>query len=121
MSRSRNVTQLAVKRFRNDTAPEQFTLVTASGTAIDITGRSFRLAVDPSQSPADNLNNIYELTADIVDANAGIYEFPLTALQAQAAAGNYFFDIEMTYDNGGTNVTRTIAQGSWEIVEDITK
>lgn len=111
--------QQDVVRYRGDTFPEEFRLVDNTGTPIDITGRSFVLTVNPAEAPVDDTNDLYALTATITDAEAGLYEFPISALQADAAAGDYFFNIKMTYNPGSGNVVKTIGGGEWEIKQGI--
>lgn len=116
-------TKLTIRRRTGDTAPENFQLIDVGMTAIDVTGRTFRLAADPSQTPANTDNQIYELTGEIVDAETGKIRFPLSAGNAAAAAGSYFFDVEMTYDedDDATGVIKTIASGRWVLTQDITQ
>ncbi len=107
-----------VCRVRGDTDAERFTITSDGSTPIDITGGSFLLTVDPSESPADNSNNLYQLTGIISDGPNGKVNFAPDGTQAQADPGNYFYDIQWT-DSGGT--VKTILKGSWEIQQDITK
>lgn len=112
--------QMAVSRYRGNTAPEEFQLVDNNGNAIDITDRSFILTVNPASNPVDNTNDVYELTGVITNASNGLYRFPISQTQADsAAAGEYFFDIKMTYDPGTGDVTKTIAAGTWTIIQGI--
>lgn len=112
-----------VQRSRGDTSPQNYQLVDRTMTVIDVTGRTFRLAVDPSSEPTSDANEIYELTGEIVDAEAGKIRFPLSAGDAAATAGAYFYDIEMTYDedDAALGVIKTIAKGRWRIKQDVTK
>lgn len=118
---SDRTTKLTVRRKTGDTNPENFQLIDSTMTAIDVTGRTFRLAVDPAKAPANTDNQIYELTGEIVDAETGKIRFPLSSGDAAAAAGSYFFDLEMTYDedDDATGVIKTIGEGRWILSQDI--
>ena len=110
-------------RRRGDTFPDQFTVrsVRADGTAgsaIDITGFSFLLTVDPTEFPTDALGNLFQLTGVIVDAPAGKVEFAPTAVESDQTPASYFYDVQMT-DTGGA--IRTISVGPYVITQDITK
>ena len=119
MSRSGANFNQNVARYRGDTVPQRFRRIDENGLAINIEGRSYRLVVDPSQSPADATNNVYELTATITNAAAGEYEFAFTTVQAAAAAGSYFYDVEETTNPGSGDVTETIGGGEWTILQGI--
>jgi len=112
-----------VTRSRGDTAPQNFQLVDVTMTAVDVTGRTFRLAVDPEREPASDANEVYELTGEIVEAELGKIRFPLSAGDAAATPAVLFYDIEMTYDEdaSATGVIKTIAKGRWTIKQDVTK
>lgn len=116
-------TKLTIRRSKGDTAPENFQLIDVTMTAIDVTGRTFRLAADPSQAPANTDNQLYELTGEIVEAASGKIRFSLSSGDAGAAAGSYYFDLEMTYDedDDATGVIKTIAKGRWVLTQDITQ
>lgn len=110
---------LDVTRRRGETYAEEFRLVDGTGAPIDITGRSFILTVNALESPTDSDPDLYELTATITDASAALYEFPITQIQADSAAADYFFDIKMTYNPGTGNVTRVVGGGDWHIIQGI--
>lgn len=105
-------------RRRGDSFADQFTLKDASGTAINITGFSFTLTVDPSSEPSDALNNLFALTGTITDAPGGVVEFAPTPVQSDVTPQTYFYDIQQT-DGGGA--IRTIVTGQYVITQDITK
>lgn len=118
MSSSANFFQTVV-RYRGDTKPQKFRRVNLDGNGIDITGRSYRLVVDPSQSPQNSDNNVYSLDATITDAETGDYEFPLTQVQADSGSGQFFFDVEETITVEGSPQTETIGGGTWVIKQGI--
>jgi len=111
-------TKINYSRHRGDTYAIQIAIKDAAAAAIDITGFSFLLTVDPSETPTDALANIYQLTGTIDDGPNGLASFAPDATDALAAPGNYFYDIQQI--DAGTLV-RTIAKGKWEILQDITK
>jgi hypothetical protein len=107
----------AITRFRGDTNPDTG-FAAIGGVAIDITGCSFILTVDPEKAPADATNNLFALTGVIVDAPTGEVKFPITDLQANQTPGTYYYDIQMI-DSGGEK--RTIALDKYTFKQDITK
>ena len=115
---SNHTTTLNITRTRGDTFPMQFTLKDSSGTAIDITGFSFLMTVDPSAAPSDATGNLFQLTGTITDAVNGVFQFPISAMQADQTPGEYFHDVQMT-DAGG--FIRTIVTGTFTFEQDITK
>lgn len=108
-------------RVRGDTEAESITVTTDGSTAIDITGDSFLLTVDPSPDPADDTANIYQIAGVIVDGPNGIVSFSPSALQAAAAPNTYFYDIQWTRTGSGSGSVKTILKGQWEIQQDVTK
>lgn len=92
--------------------------VKSSGVAVNITGFSFRLTVDPNEDPTDALANLFVLTGTITDAPNGIVQFGMSTLQANQTPSDYFFDLEMT---DGSGKIRTIAKGKFMIHQDISK
>jgi hypothetical protein len=105
-----------ITRKRGDTYPIEVA-ITADGTPLNITGASFVLTVDPRSAPVDDTQNLFALTADIVNAATGLIEFPVTLMQSDNL-GKYYYDIQML-DAGG--IIRTIAAGRFTFVQDITK
>ncbi len=104
---------------RGDTTAWTFTI--RSGTpavAVDITGFSYVLTVDPNSEPTDALGNLFALTGTITDAVNGVVEFSLSAAQADQTPAEYFFDLQQT--DGSSNL-RTIAKGKFEFRQDISK
>lgn len=104
---------------RGDTEPWTFTIKDkTTDTAIDITGFSFLLTVDPSDEPTDAVNNLFQLTGTITDGPGGIVQFVMSATNADQTPAEYFFDLQQT-DAGAA--IRTIAKGVYEFKQDITK
>lgn len=113
------ITSIDYCRSRGDTYAIEIQIQDSAGAAIDITGFTFLLTVDPSSEPTDALGNIYQLSGVIVGAPTnGTVSFAPDATEALSAPGEYFHDIQQT-DAG--SLVRTIAKGGWEILQDITK
>lgn len=108
----------AITRRRGDTYADLVTVTDSAGAPIDITGYSFTMTLDPEKSPATADNNLYQLTGTIIDAPAGKVEFAPTALQADQAPGDYYYDIQMI---DGLGRVRTIALDKYKYTQDITK
>ena len=102
---------------RGDTTPWTFT-IKSNGAPVPITGFSYLLTVDPSDEPADAVNNLFSLTGTITDGPNGVVEFELSAVQADQTPDVYFFDLQQT---DGASKLRTIAKGEFEFKQDITK
>ena len=107
-----------ITRVRGDTFPFSFAIKDSDGNAIDITGYSFILTVDPSDEPPDASNNLFALTGTVTDGPGGIVQFALTAMQADQTPATYYYDVQMTDTSGNI---RTIIKGEWAVQQDITK
>ncbi len=105
-------------RRRGDTNPVQYAAKDAAGVAVDITGYSFKLTVDPNEGASDGVNNLFTSTGTIVVALTGRFDFPISASDANQTPGNYFFEVEMTDDGG---LVTTIVVGPWRVDQDIVK
>jgi len=114
-----SVTEENICRKRGDTWPFQITITDTDGVAIDITGDTFLLTVDPSPTPPDATNNLFQLAGVITDAPNGVVEFTLTPSQADQTPATYYYDVQQTEAVSGD--IRTILQGEWEVRQDITK
>ncbi len=113
------VTQVDICRVRGDTFPFRFAIKDDAGAAVDITGATFVLTVDPAEDPAGSGSNLFANTPTIVaPASQGLIEVALTAPQAGQTPGDYFYDVQML-DAAGK--IRTIARGKWQVSQDITK
>lgn len=102
---------------RGDNPAFAFRLVDEAGAAIDITGFSYTLTVDPSPAPADNTNNIFSLIGVVPTGTDGIVQFQATQSEMDIV-GVFFHDVEETNDNGAK---RTVISGQFEVRQDITK
>lgn len=108
-----------IDRKRGDTYADEFTVTSAStGAAIDITGYTFVLTVDPSPAPADATGNLYALTGTITDAANGVVEFAPSGVQSDQTPGVYWYDVQMT---DASSRIRTIASGQYRYTQDISK
>ncbi len=108
-----------ITRKRGDTYANQIKVMSkSSNTAVDITGYSFVMTVDPSNAPTSSANNLFQITGVIDDATGGLVSFAPSALQADQTVGRYYYDIQMT-DNSGA--VRTIQTGAYIFEQDITK
>lgn len=107
----------AITRFRGDTAPDTGA-ATLDGVALDVTGCSFILTVDPAKAPTSAATNLFSLPGTLVNSATGEIKFPITETQSDQTPGTYYYDIQMT-DSAG--LTRTIALDKYIIKQDITK
>lgn len=113
-----NMTPVALDicRSRGDTFPFDLT-ITLDATAVDITGNTFVLTVDPSPAPADALGNLFANVPAIQDAPGGVIRVTLSLVEADQTPSTYFYDLQMT---SGIAV-RTIAKGEWVVEQDVSK
>jgi hypothetical protein len=105
-------------RTRGDTRPWTYVIQDSSGTAIDITGFTFSLTVDPEEDPASAANNLFTLTGTVTDGPGGKVEFSLSVAQADQTPAEYFYDVQMT--DTGSAIT-TIIKAKYTVLQDITK
>lgn len=113
------ITNLDICRKRGDTFPFQLNIKDENGVAIDITGDTFLLTVDPSPAPTGSGNNLFQLTGTIINGPGGVVEFQPSAVQADQTPATYFYDVQQT--EAVTSDIRTILYGEWQVVQDITK
>lgn len=108
-----------ITRHRGDTYADEIAVTNSSTkTAVDITGYTFIMTVDPNKYPDDATNNIMQITGNITDAANGLVEFAPTVQQADIVPGIYWYDIQMTDTLGRI---RTIDYGKYKVIQDITK
>lgn len=112
------MTEQNIERRRGDTYPMRWTIKDSSGSVVDITGYTFLMTVDPSSSPSDDTQNLFQLSGTLVDPANGVVEFAPGAPEANIAPGEYHFDIQMT---DTSSYIRTIVTGRYCIKQDITK
>lgn len=115
------VSSVDICRVRGDTSP--FTITITDGTApIDVTGFSFKLAVDPAQEPTDALNNLFALEVGtgitLTTPASGIITVTLSLADSDQTPSQYFYDLQWTDTSG---FVRTIMRGGWEVQQDISK
>ncbi|MGH3373623.1 MAG: hypothetical protein ACRDP6_02670 [Actinoallomurus sp.] len=103
---------------RGDTVRFTFSIKDSSGAAVDVTGASFLLTVDPSSTPADSANNLFQLSGSITDAPGGVVQFHMTSVQSDQDPGEYAYDLQMT---DSLPSIRTIARGKFTFEQDVTK
>lgn len=104
---------------RGDATPFQFTLTDDAGAAIDISGDSFLLTVDPSADPPNSDNNLFQLVGSLPGGGTdGVVQFEPSAVDTAQPPSTYYFDVQQTTVAGDI---RTIVKGEFAIQEDITK
>ena len=89
----------------------------STGAALDITGGTFVMTVDPSDSPSDATNNLFAVNGTITDAANGRVQFQPTTVQSDQSPGENQYDVQMDLNSS----VRTILKGKFEIQQDITK
>ena len=109
-----------IDRKRGDTFPIELTIYVSDEVAalpLDITGATgLLLTVDPSRSPEDDSNNLFQLEGNILDAPAGSLQFPVADADADFV-GKFFYDVQITLDG----YRMTVASGRYILRQDITK
>lgn len=117
VSSDQRAAAINICRQRGDTFPFQLNITDEDGAAIDITGRTYLLTVDPSPEPVDDTDNLFDLAGVVTDAAGGVVQFTLTTGMADQTPGTYFFDIQET----DGSALRTLVKGEWQVAQDITK
>lgn len=112
------IAEINLKRARGDTKSDVFEVKQKDGSALDITGYTFKLTVNSEKNPTGITNQLYSLSGAIVDAAAGTVGFAPSAVEADQTPGTYFYDVEMT-DPGGRKSTKV--KGKYRYVQDISK
>jgi len=110
-------TELDISRIRGDTFSFAVLIEDSDGDPINITGATFLLTVDPAADPADDTNNLFQLTGTIIDGPNGKVQFTLSSLEADQDPDTYYYDLQMT----SGSAIRTIMKGQWIVIQDITK
>jgi len=112
-------TTLNLIRTKGDTYAEQFTVKDSDGVAIDVTGFTFLLSVDPTPNPSDDTTRLFQIVGTIVDAANGRISFAPSTVQADLLdPSTYFYDIEQV---DGVSAIRTIAKGTYTISPQISQ
>jgi hypothetical protein len=110
---------VAITRKRGDTYADEIIVKSAkTGLAVNITGYSFTMTLDPEKAPLDNTNNLYALVGTILDAPNGRVEFAPSSTQSNQTPGTYFYDVQMI---DGAGRKRTIALDKYKYEQDISK
>lgn len=102
---------------RGDTKTQRMIVKDSDGAVVDVTGYSAKLSVNTEPNPADETNELFELTGVLTDAVNGVIDFTPTALQAKQTPDVYFYDIQITTD---VSVVCTVASGKWTVGADVT-
>jgi len=107
--------------YRGDSWPKGFTLKDkATGAALDITGCTFTMTVDPEKEPADNTNNLFSVAGIISgDPTEGKVTFTPTEVNTDQTPGKYYYDIQG--EGGVLGTKRTVVKDVFKITQDITK
>lgn len=105
-----------IERKRGDTYPIEIA-VSADGAALNVTGTSLLLTVDPNKAPLDATANLFQLNGVVTDGPNGRVAFTPTPSQVDRV-GKFYYDIQMT---DGTGAKRTVAEGKFILTQDITK
>ena len=111
-------TQLNIVRYRGDTVPDVLTIKDSTGAVVDITGFSFKMSVDQTEDPTDEVTQLYKLVGTITDAPNGVVEFEPSEVQANQTPNVYFYDVEMV---DASSRKQTIVVGEYEYKQDYTK
>ena len=85
---------------RGDSTIMTFVMQDAAEVAIDITGFTYLLTVDPSSEPATDTNNLFQPTESNTPGSDGKVTFSPTTVNHDQTPAEYFFDLQQT-DAGG--------------------
>lgn len=110
--------KINIERFRGDTIPDEFAVVNENNVAVDITGASFLLTINTLKTPANTATQVLQLVGTLTNPTGGVVQFAPTALEADLPIKKYYYDVQMNTVSGDIH---TIAYGTYEIVQDITK
>lgn len=106
-----------LSRKRGDTYADVIRVKSATTGAVeDITGRTYLMTVASKRLPEDSSYQQFQVTGSITDGPNGLVAFAPSASQANRT-GYFFHDIQET--NAG--VIRTIAEGKYNMTQDVTK
>lgn len=102
---------------RGDSDPLVFDLFDSDGTAFVATGYGYLLTVNTEPDPVDATNQIFQVVGIVGGTGDSQVSFPVSAAN-NADPGFRFADIQETAPGGEV---LTLAKGSYEIRQDITK
>lgn len=103
---------------RGDSRPIEFVVADEKGAAVDITGWTFELTVDPSPSPPDANTLLMQIAGTIVSGPDGTVQFSPTIAQSDFAPGRHFYDVQAIDAAGAKS---TIVTGAFTLHQDVTK
>lgn len=112
-----------LQRQRGDTWPLAIQLLQSGTTTplVDITGYTFKLAVDTLKDPpgdTTSVTNVFERAGTITDAVNAQLEFQLSDAEANLDPATYYYEIEMTDTSSDR---RTLMEGKWVVKQDRAK
>jgi hypothetical protein len=108
--------QYNVQIWRNDTWSQVFT-ITSNTVAVNLTGCTIVIQVRKTASASDIDLSLTTADSSIVIGGASSNQITLKKI-ANIAAGNYFYDMNVTFPSG---IVKTYIWGSFFVQEDITK
>jgi hypothetical protein len=101
---------------RGDTEIVVITIKDSTGTAIDITGRTYRAQI---RSTKDSASISVSFSCAITNPAAGVVTCTLSAVNsATLSAGKYYWDFEETTSSG---VVTTIIAGGVTVLADVSR
>ena len=109
---------------RGDTFVWSRTIKDSDGVAVDITGRTYEIAVDDEQRPADETGQLTVISGTVPTGTDGVVQFEITTANwaaIEAAITSYpatlFYDLEETT----SGKVRTLRKGKFKVKQDINK
>jgi hypothetical protein len=107
---------MSAKIYRGDTWTRTWEIISADGSAVDLTGATIRLQVRDTNDAV-----VIEATTNngyfTIDSNHGRIDMNVPYSSTNISPGNYKFDLEVTHANG---IRRTYEQGTLIVLEDVT-
>lgn len=104
---------------RGDSPVIRFRVTDEDGVLEDITGWSFIFTVNTSPDPADDADQVFQISIpSIGDGTSGIVDIQPSTAQTDETPDVYFYDLQATTP---TPSVRTLKAGEFEIRQDITK
>jgi len=108
----------SIERYRGDTYANIFQIKDSNGDPIDITNYTFKMTVNTERYPQDETTQLYQVVGVLVSPLSGTVKFAPNSTQADQDPGTYYFDVQMTDDQGAI---QTVAVGKLRFYQDITK
>lgn len=116
---SDHVSIIDLERYRGDTFPPQFQIVKSDGSPQNITGYTFKFAVNIDSEPGDETDEVFRVNGVLVDPSNGIFQFePSAANMDLDPTVDYYYEVEQT---DAASKLRTIIRGRLVISQDIIK